>query len=160
MSGDPLRLEDLAYELRLLLGADALVAFIEADARYGNLVNYFKDSAYLHARNLLNALTEHADTEVGPIPGSIRSAVYRNRIKRPLERYVMHLESARDQVGVSNIFSDGRELNQQVPDLTTEVRHCWSEWIAATGDQRLQEILDASEESARNDVSQLKGLMS
>ncbi|ORJ63841.1 hypothetical protein [Mycobacterium simiae] len=160
MSGDPLRLEDLAYELRLLLGADALVACIEADARFGNLVNYFKDSAYLHARNLLNALTEHADTEVGPIPGSIRSAVYRNRIKKPLERYVMHLESARDQIGVSNIFSDGRELNQHVPDLATEVRRCWSEWIAATGDQRLQEILDSSEESARDDVSQLKGLMS
>lgn len=159
MSGDPLRLEDLAYELRLLPGADALVAFIEADGRFGNLVNYCKDSAYLLARNLLNALTEHTDTEAGPIPSSIRSATYRNRIKKPLERYVMHLESARDQIGVSNTFSDGRELNQHVPDLAAEARRCWSEWIAATGDGTLQEILDSSEESARNDVSQLKGLM-
>lgn len=95
MSGDPLRLEDLAYELRLLLGADEIAAFMEGDGRFGNLVNYYKDSAYLHSRNLLNAFIKHADTEIGPIPASIRSSAYGKRIKKPLERYVMHLESAR-----------------------------------------------------------------
>lgn len=72
----------------------------------------------------------------------------------------MHLESARDQIGVSNIFNDGRELNQYVPDLAAEVRRCWSEWIAATGNQKLKDLLAAAEASAHNDVSQLRGLMS
>ena len=59
----PVALKDLAYELQLLIGADEIVSFVEAhdfestsDAdRFGNLVNYFKDSVYLHSRNLLNA---------------------------------------------------------------------------------------------------------
>jgi hypothetical protein len=72
MSDQPLLLDDLGYELQLLLGADEVVSFREthdnaaaSDAeRFGNLVNYFKDSIYLDARNLLNAFTEHADTEI------------------------------------------------------------------------------------------------
>lgn len=167
MTAQPLWLEDLGYELRLLLGADEIISFIEAHDnaaasnadKFGNIVNYFKDSVYLHARNLLNAFVEHADTEIGKIPDAIRSSAYRNRIKRPLERYVMHLESARDQTGtVQNILSDGRHLNEYVHDLTAEVRRCWSEWIDLTGDQELKDILKAADESAHNDCSQLKGM--
>jgi len=53
MTGQPLSLLDLGYELQLLLGADQIVEFIEqhdssaqsgAD-KFGNIVNYFKDSA-------------------------------------------------------------------------------------------------------------------
>ncbi|MCV7342690.1 hypothetical protein [Mycobacterium haemophilum] len=168
MSGQPLRLVDLGYELRLLLGADKIVAFIEAHDnaassdtdRFGNIVNYFKDSVYLYSRNLLNAFVEHADTEIGKVPGRIGSTAYRNKIKAPLERYVMHLESARDQSGkVQNTLSDGRYLNEYIHDLTAEVRRCWSEWIDSTENQELNDILKAADKDAHNDCSGLKGLL-
>ena len=86
VTAQSLALEDLGYELQLLLGADEIVSFIEthdnaaaSDAvKFGNLVNYFKDSIYLHARNLLNALTNGYETEIGLIPSTITSAAYGN----------------------------------------------------------------------------------
>lgn len=64
MSGPAL--DDLAHELQLLLGADEIVRFIEAhdttaasDAdRFGNLVNYFKDSIYLHATKFIECVDQ------------------------------------------------------------------------------------------------------
>jgi hypothetical protein len=158
-------LADLHHELQLLLGADQIVSFIEAhdkaasgDAdRFGNLINYFKDSAYMHARNLLNALTNRYPTEIGPVPASITSELY-GKLKDSLERYVMHIKKPRNGRGVSNI-RDGRHLNERVPELTGEVRRCWSEWIDATGNQDLKGILAAADESAQRDVSRLRGLM-
>jgi hypothetical protein len=165
VTAQSLALEDLGYELQLLLGADEIVSFIEthdnaaaSDAvKFGNLVNYFKDSIYLHARNLLNALTNGYETEIGLIPSTITSAAYGN-IKVSLERYVLHIKRARNQEGVTNV-RDGRHLSEHVHDLTAEVNRCWDEWIAATGNQRLKDLLDAADASAQNDVSRLRGLM-
>jgi hypothetical protein len=99
MADQSVLLKDLGYELQLLLGADEIVRFIEAhdtsvgvDAdKFGNLVNYFKDSIYVHARNLLNALTNGYPTEIDVIPSTISSAVY-GRVKDSLETYVTHLK--------------------------------------------------------------------
>ncbi|VEG57096.1 Uncharacterised protein [Mycolicibacterium aurum] len=155
MSGQPLALDDLGYELRLLLGADEIVQFMDAQGTFGNLVNYFKDSVYLHARNLLNALTNGCATDIGTIPSAIRSEPY-GRLKRSLEVYVMHIKETRNQRGVTNVRG-GKHLNEYVHDLTAEVKRCWNEWIAATGDQTLAELLQAAEKSAQDDLAQLKG---
>jgi hypothetical protein len=165
MSGQSLALDDMRYELQLLLGADEIVSFIEArdnaaasDAdRFGNLVNYFKDSIYLHARNLLNALTNGYETEIGAIPTGITSAVYGN-IKVSLERYVVHIKKPRNQQGVTNVRG-GKHLNEYVHDLTAEAKRCWGDWIAVSDNERLKDILEAAEASAQNDVSRLRGLM-
>jgi hypothetical protein len=165
MTGQPLALQDLGYELQLLLGADEIVSFVEAhdngaasDAdEFGNLVNYFKDSIYLHARNLLNTLTNGYETDIGAIPSTITSAVYGN-IKVSLERYVSHLKKPRNQRGVTNVRG-GKHLSEHVHDLAAEVKRCWNEWIAATGDQALKELLESAEASARNDVSRLGGML-
>ena len=161
----PVALKDLAYELQLLIGADEIVSFIEAhdsestsDAdRFGNLVNYFKDSVYLHSRNLLNALTNEYLTEIGPIPSCIRSEQF-GQIKKPLERYVSHINQARDQRGESNLASDGRHLNEYTHDLTSEAQRCWSEWIEATHERELQQHLDTAIKPAQNDCTKLQKL--
>lgn len=163
MSG--LALEDLGYELRLLVGADEIVKFIEAHdnaatsgaERFGNLVNYYKDSIYLHARNLLNALTNEYETEIGTIPAAITSADYGN-IKVSLEWYVTHIKRPRNQDGVSNVRG-GKHLSEHVHDLTAEVKRCWNEWIAATGDQTLRDLLKTADQQAQDDVAQLTGLL-
>ena len=54
----------------------------------------------MHARNLLNALTNEYVTEIGAIPSAISSAVYGD-INVPLERFVTHIKSPRNQVGVT-----------------------------------------------------------
>jgi hypothetical protein len=162
----PVALKDLAYELQLLMGADDIVSFIEAhdsestsDAdRFGNLVNYFKDSVYLHSRNLLNALTNEYPTEIGTVPAATRSQLY-GRVKGPLERYVSHINQARDQRGESNLTSDGGDLNEYTHDLTSEAQRCWSEWIEATHQRELQQHLDTAIKSAQNDCTKLQKLM-
>src|ERR1035438_6542060 len=119
----PLKLDDLKYELQLLLGADAIVGIIEEwdknhrkdKDKFGNIVNYYKDSVYLHSRNLLNVLTNEYSTEIGNIPAEITSELYREW-KGALERYVTHLNQARDQRGDSNKTND-RHLNEQVHGL-------------------------------------------
>lgn len=157
MSARSVALDDLGYELRLLAGADEIVRFMEAQDAFGNLVNYFKDSVYLHARNLLNALTNGYETEIGTIPSTISSATY-GKVKDPLERYVMHTNKARDQRGVSNVRA-GKHLNEYVHELTAEAKRCWNDWTAATGDRRLTELMQSAEKQAQDDLAQLRGLL-
>jgi hypothetical protein len=159
----PQKLKDLEYELQLLSGADAIICQIESwdstktkdQDKFGNIVNYFKDSVYLHSRNLLNTLTNESPTEIGNIPGGIRSALY-SKCKNALERYVMHLSQARDQRGTSNII-DSVHLNEHVHGLAAEVHKCWQDWIDKTivevDKERLKNILTAVNESTKNDLS-------
>jgi hypothetical protein len=75
---------DLAYELQLLLGADEIVSFIETQEpdTFGNIVNYFKDSIYLHSRNLLNAVTAEAhDPSPARDPHTWSAGHLRGRVK-------------------------------------------------------------------------------
>jgi hypothetical protein len=162
-------LEDLGYELQLLIGADEIVSLIKAhdsqsqnDAdKFGNLVNYFKDSVYVHARNLLNTLTNEYETEIGRVPASIRSEPY-GKIKDSLETYVAHIKKPRDQQGVSNV-RDGRHLNEYVHDLTAEARRCWTEWVDLTKDpasqHKLRGCLDKAILSAQDDATRLERLV-
>lgn len=141
----------------MLVGADQIVAHIESDGRFGNLVNYFKDSVYLHARNLLNALTNQSLTEIGRVPSGIRSEPY-GRLKRPLERYVYHLNQARDQTDQRNITADGRHLSDCVHELASEAMRCWSAWIEATRNpddrEKLEDWLARAKREAQDDCNQ------
>jgi hypothetical protein len=159
----PLALEDLGHELRLLIGADEIVKLIEAHTYdFGNIVNYFKDSIYLHARNLLNALTNQYETEIGAVPAGIRSETY-GQVKRPLERYVYHLNQARDQTDCQNITADGRHLNEYPHPLTDAAKQCWSKWIELTENpehkKRLENWLTDATTQAQDDRIQLQHLL-
>lgn len=165
----PHKQKDLAYELQLLLGAEVIVALIEkSDAevtqdqdKFGNAVNYFKDSVYLHSRNLLNLLTRARYTELGQVTPGIRSDFY-GKWKRALERHVMHLEQARDHKGDSNRVGS-EYLNQQTHKLTQEVIRCWNEWINTTSNQsskeKLKKVLSDAQNSANDDEAKLAHLM-
>ena len=144
MTDQPVALKDSGYELQLLLGAAEIVSFVEAydnaaasDAdKFGNLVNYFKDSIYLHGRNLLNALTNEYMTEIGAIPSSITSSVYGN-IKDSF-RALRNARQTSSQSGGRIQRTDGDTLSEHVHDLTAEVKRCWNEWIDLTSDQAVE----------------------
>ncbi|MCV6985793.1 hypothetical protein H7H78_10240 [Mycobacterium shinjukuense] len=165
----PPELKDFKYELRLLIGADEIITIIEErdhgsvrdEDKFGNIVNYFKDSIYLHSRNLLNALTNQLSTEIGDIPRGIHSELY-GKLKKPLERYVTHIDHIRDQKGVTNRIN-GRPLNDYVHDLTAEVKRCWKEWIDKASDpkhkQELQKHFSAAIKEAGDDAARLRQLI-
>ena len=164
----PLKLDDLKYELQLLFGADSIVSIIEewdkthsGNNKFGNIVNYFKDSVYLHSRNLLNALTNEYSTELGSIPSGITSELY-GEWKRALERYVTHLNQARDQKGDSNKIND-KHLNEQVHKLAEAVAICWIEWITKctnTSDQvKLRSLFSETREAAALDSQRFEKLI-
>jgi hypothetical protein len=162
-------LKDFGYELRMLLGADGIVKLIEqndcesaSDAdKFGNIVNYFKDSVYLHSRNLLNALTNGYETEIGEISSDIDSELY-GRIKLSLEFYVFHIKKIRDQLGVTNV-PDGQQLSDYVHPLTDEVTRCWNEWIDLTtnaaDEQKLKDWLADAIKKAQDDAARFQQLV-
>ncbi|RFZ65615.1 hypothetical protein DE4576_03384 [Mycobacterium marinum] len=163
-------LKDLAHELRQLLGAYEIMRYIEDhDSRcqndadkFGNIVNYFKDSVYLHSRNLLNALTNKIETEIGTVPADIKSETWA-KIKRPAERFVFHSKEIRDQRGVSNII-DRRHLNTYAPELTEEAKRCWNDWknhqtCSAADKEKLQQWFDTAVREAQDDCARLKQLL-
>ena len=162
------KLEDIEYELQLLFGADKIVSQIEIcdnaqtedNKKFGNIINYFKDSIYLHSRNLLNLTTQQGQTEVGKVPANIHSAIYK-KLKPAIERYVTHLKQARDQSGQSNTVG-GKHLNEYTHLLVCETRRCFMEWIdTLQGDNKtkLQKILSNAENNALNDTSKLMKLL-
>ena len=61
----PPSLDDLFYELRMLLGAAAMCDAAEKH-NCGNVVNYFKDSVYLHARILYAFFTNDKPKKAFP----------------------------------------------------------------------------------------------
>lgn len=150
----------------MLLGADAIIEYIKQcdsarPGEFGNIVNYFKDSVYLHSRNLLNALTDKSTRG----PTSIASPGY-NDLKPPLERFVTHLQSDRNQIGISkseNIMSDRRHLNECTHDLAEEAKRCWEEWKDGTSDSgekdKLQCYLNKAVKEAQDDCTKLKQLL-
>lgn len=161
---------DIEYELQLLFGADSIVEFIEShdnktkdeQRKFGNVVNYFKDSVYLHGRNLLNALTNQHETDIGLIPPSIESVLYRD-IKPALEKYVMHLNNAREQKGQSNIIKNSH-LNTYAHEITEEVHKCIKKWKKFLDQEsldkssRLQKIYEGAQEKAKNDSDRFQKL--
>lgn len=96
-----IRKMDIKYELRLLLGAERIIQLIEIndsftipdEKKFGSIVNYFKDSLYIHSRNLLNLLTREVETDLGKIP-SVNSKLYA-KLKRSIEKFVLYLNTER-----------------------------------------------------------------
>lgn len=157
-------LKDLSYELQLLMGARRIIDFVDKwdsshKAKFGNIVNYFKDSAYIHIRNVFNALTNQYIVDKSPIP-KMKSVLYK-KWKASIEKYVMHIGNLRHQKGESNI-KDGKHLNTMIPEFASEIEKLWQNWIQNSTNifsGRLTKVLDDVRNSAKNDIDNMEILL-
>jgi|SRR3989304_6424289 len=152
--------EDLFYELRLLLGAAKLCQLAD-EVDLGNTINYFKDSAYVHARNLYNFFTKAEPGSDGSITQYaecvISSGLYPNPWKKYLNQYVMHIRNRSGSVAVVN----GKHINMMIQDFADDIKNLWQQWVNKTTDPKLkaelQDLLDKAQREVQEDYDNLRG---
>src|SRR5437879_3434813 len=91
-------LEDLGYELRMLLGA-VEVCKVAEQHNHGNIVNFFKDSAYVHARILYEFFTNDEPKNDASIIQfghlTMKARLYPIPLQDQINRRVMHMSHYR-----------------------------------------------------------------
>jgi hypothetical protein len=156
----------LIDELQLLLGASKITDYLENErqGQDGNLINYFKDSAYLHIRNLYQFLTKQKKggydditlVQIGYTPVSIKDTLYDPEM---LNRRVMHLTRNRHQNEVKEPLGTP-QLNEKVNDLVSDITKHYASWansIIDTADKLLAlRILDTAQKQADTDFRNFK----
>jgi hypothetical protein len=166
-----LPIEDLKYELHLLLGAAQIVEALEEFNKnnpdtIGNLINYFKDSAYIHTRNLYNffAADTKNDAKVTQYINNhlFNLALYQTWIGA-LHDHVLHIKTKRGDVIKSNLIN-GKYLNEMVPCFASDIEQLWNVWVKITPDAtlktRLKNTLSEAQTCAKNDSENLIRLLS
>jgi hypothetical protein len=152
-------IDDLEYELRLLLGAAKIITALESKQSdvVGNNINYFKDSGYLHVRNLYNFFSGGAVHD-----GSVHEYTTHNfnltlylQWKSPLHRHVLHISGKRNN---ANNEINGVHINTKLPDFATDTEALWQEWINVTTNtteqQNLKDALTRAQKEAQDDCDQ------
>lgn len=128
---------DLEYELQLLLGASKIVRLLEEKKDIGNPINYVKDSAYVHARNLYSFF--HKNNGQSLLSGHrFNMDDYTNNWMVPLNNYVMHLGANRID---NNNVVEGVDLNKKVPWFAEDILRLWQEWIDNSNDPGIKSLL-------------------
>jgi hypothetical protein len=149
-------LEDIQYELRMLLGAAALCRRV---ADKGNITNYFKDSVYLHARILYEFFTQPPthDASIQQFDHPLMtSTLYPLPLRDRLNRRVMHMNKSR---GANAIHEPPGtiQLNEQIGDIVTDIKALFQTWIASCADTQLKadltELVKNAERQAKDDES-------
>ncbi|MBL8015338.1 MAG: hypothetical protein JNK26_04085 [Candidatus Doudnabacteria bacterium] len=132
-------IEHLEYELRMLLGADQMIKLCALKREIGNPVNYFKDSAYMHTRNLYNFFSnKRNDANVEDFIQYPFDVTVYNKWSDALHSHALHIKS--DRVTPSNVV-DGQHLNEQVPNFVSDILRLWQDWIDATNSQTDKQVL-------------------
>src|ERR1035437_5595583 len=126
--------DDLFYELRMLLGA-AKMCQLSEEIELGNPVNYFKDSIYIHARNLyiffINKSSNNDDLLIGQLEAkgvySQLKPKYYGEWRNAWNKYVMHLRNNRStDTKISNQHKDG--LSEQSQNFAVDITRLFREW--------------------------------
>lgn len=155
----PPALEDIFYELRMLLGA-AEMCKLEGAIGSGNVINYFKDSAYLHARILYEFFTDanyQNDASIVQFGGhpTIAAKLYSEPFRNRLNRRVMHMNHSRSQ-NTTKEPEGATQLNEQVQDIADDIRQLFQKWINTCTDVKFKagliELVDEAESQAENDT--------
>ncbi len=156
-------LPDLEYELRMLLGAAKIVDFLEQNSTAGNLINYYKDSAYLHTRNLYNFFKANTGndariTSYGYSNASFDLSLYNTWIG-PLHDHAHHIKSSRTTP--NNVIS-GSHINEQIVNFANDIEKIFNDWVNIVTDvtvkQLLVDILARANTDALNDLKMIKAL--
>ncbi len=139
MKSKTIPINDLRYELRMLLGAAKVCELFET-TQMGNVVNYIKDSAYMHARNLYNffAADTKNDAKVTQFTNHKFDLIMYETWKDALHSHVLHIKSNRHTP--TNIVNN-THLNTIIPVFAKNVTDLWQEWIDNTEQNELKETL-------------------
>lgn len=145
-------LEDIGYELRMLLGA-AEVCKVAEQHNHDNIVNFFKDSAYVHARILYEFFTKNKPKHDASITQfkhpTIKSRLYPNPLRDQINRRVMHMSYNRTKNTTKEPLGD-MQLNQQVQDFVDDISDLFQKWINTCTDSKLKDALtDLIEEAGK-----------
>lgn len=160
-----IKMKDLEYEIRLLLGAKEIINFIQdwdnsRDDKFGNLVNYFKDSAYIHARNIYKIFRDRSRVDNIAIPKMNLEKL--SSFIAPVEKFVMHLDTERNQKSESNIRK-GVHINERITEVVSEIEELWREFVNSIKKSslamELRNTLAKAKEDALNDTKSLSILL-
>lgn len=132
-------IKDLKYELRMLIGADRMVQLFE-EKDIGNPINYFKDSVYLHARNLYSFFYKNSRKEITN-NYNFDMTEYSSNWMIPLNNYVMHIDDDNKR-NIGNNELNGLHINQKVHWFTSDIIRLWQEWIDSVVDLKFKEDLE------------------
>jgi hypothetical protein len=142
----------------MLLGAAEMCKIAEKRDS-GNIVNYFKDSVYVHARILYEFFTNadyKNDASIVQFGGqpTIVSTLYSESFRQRLNRRVMHMSHARGQ-NVTKEPVGTTQLNEQIQDIADDIRQLFQQWINACPDAKLKTdliaLVDEAEKQASDD---------
>jgi len=154
-------IKHLFYELRMLLGAANLCSLTEEN-EWGNVTNYFKDSVYLHVRNLYSFFTDRTRDDVSIEDFGhccIYSGLY-NEKREALNRRVMHVSPGRPTRNETVEPIGSSQLNELVEEFTTEIEAMWEIWISLTDNPDVKHQLTTALKDARaqadNDVNKIR----
>jgi|GEM_PF-2085128 len=162
---DTVPIEDLKYELRLLLGAAKICELNEQNKGrdIGNTINYFKDSAYIHVRNLYNFFAANTgnDAKVTQFTTQIFDvSLYTNTWKDALHTHVLHIKTSRNK---PNNVIKGVHLNEMIPIFARDIEKLWQEWIDTTENIPFKIILictlEKAKENAQNDCDNVEKIL-
>ena len=126
----------------MLLGAAKLTTLLET-RHAGNLINYTKDSTYLHIRNLYNFFAADArnDAKVTQFTSHTFNLSLYTIWKSALHDHAAHIKTSRHSP--TNVIA-GVHLNEKIQDFAIDIEALWTEWINNTSDQNLKiQLTDA-----------------
>lgn len=160
--------EDLFYELRMLLGAANVIELLDGGKK-DNLINYFKDSVYLHSRNLYNFFSNGGRNDAHVEDYSAHDfdcSLYKKKDKDnktwedALHNHVLHIKNTR--INPNNII-DGKHLNEMPLEFVEDIQRLWKKWIEVTTDTQMKNELSSrlkkAQDLARGDCDQLHKLL-
>ncbi len=119
-------IKHLFYELRMLLGAASMCILAEEND-WGNATNFFKDSVYIHARNLYSFFTDRTRDDVSIQDfglNCVYSGLYDDK-REALNRRVMHISPGRPTRNETVEPIGSSQLNELVEEFTTELEAMW-----------------------------------
>ncbi|HSX07529.1 MAG TPA: hypothetical protein VLG11_01415 [Candidatus Saccharimonadales bacterium] len=142
---------DLAYELRMLLGAAKQCQLFE-EFDIGNPINYMKDSVYAHTRNLYNFFSANArnDAKVTQFTQHAFDLTFYRTWKSALHDHALHVKTSRHTP--SNIVG-GQHLNEQIQNFANDIEGLWEEWSNNTSDLQLKTELEEALNDARTQAN-------
>lgn len=144
-------IDDLQYELRMLLGADKLLQFFE-EKEMGNSTNLLKGSIYMHSRNWYNFFSNESDNDAKVsefITHDFDLSLY-IKWKSALHTHVLHMKTARNN---PNNIIDSKHLNEQPHIFVNDIVEIWKEWINKTRDRNIKESLQKAMDTATVEAS-------
>ena len=163
MGDNRVDIQDLRYELRMLLGAVKISCLFES-SNLGNLVNYVKDSAYVHIRNVYNFFEAKSRNDAKATQFTKHSfdvALY-HEWSDALHQHVLHIKTKRTHP--NNINKSRIHINQMIPIFAYDIQKLWKELIGQVKDlcvkTQLEDAFLTAEKEAQEDyenaIKQLK----